>query len=167
MDVAPHPHVGLQTVTWLLDGEVLHDDSLRHEDHLAGVMAGSILRPGGVNVMTSGGGIAHAERTPADDSGRLNGVQLWTALPDEHRHATAPFQHVAQVPSLEFPGGVIQVFSGCLEKVSSPAQHYSELLGADLQWNFVARTPEEIRDARMDWEEHRRFGEVKAYDGPV
>jgi quercetin 2,3-dioxygenase len=230
MDVAPHPHIGLQTVTWLLDGEVLHDDSLRHE---------SVLRPGGVNVMTSGGGIAHAERTPADNSGRLNGVQLWTALPDEHRHAAASFQHVAEVPSLEVPGGVIRVFSGDLENVGSPAQHYSELLGADVQvhpsatltiplrpsyeyavlilsgdysldgqhlddrvlyylgtqrseaamsstggarvllvggppfpetilmwWNFVARTPEEIRDARMDWEEHRRFGEVIAYNGP-
>ena len=51
MDVAPHPHIGLQTVTWLLEGEVVHDDSLGHE---------SVLRPGGVNVMTSGGGIAHA-----------------------------------------------------------------------------------------------------------
>jgi redox-sensitive bicupin YhaK (pirin superfamily) len=55
MDVAPHPHIGLQTVTWLLDGEVLHDDSLGST---------SLLRPGGVNVMTAGGGIAHAEQTP-------------------------------------------------------------------------------------------------------
>ena len=230
MNVAPHPHIGLQTVTWLLDGEVLHDDNLRHE---------SILRPGGLNVMTSGNGIAHAERTPAENTGRLNGVQLWTALPDEHRHAPASFQHVAQVPYLEAAGGVVHVFSGALEKVISPAEHYSELLGADVQvhpkgaltiplrpsyecavlilsgecalegqqldarvlyylgtqrsevmvsstggarvlliggppfpetilmwWNFVARTPEEIRDARLDWEEHRRFGEVTAYNGP-
>src|SRR6185503_10433545 len=72
MDVAPHPHMGLQTVTWLLEGEVVHDDSLGEE---------AVLRPGGVNVMTSGHAIAHAERTPADNTGRLNGVQLWTALP--------------------------------------------------------------------------------------
>jgi quercetin 2,3-dioxygenase len=123
MDVAPHPHIGLQTVTWLLGGEVLHDDSRRHE---------SILRPGGLNVMTSGNGIAHAERTPAVNRGHLNGVQLWTALPDEHRHATASFQHLARVPYLEFPGGVVHVFSGALEKVISPAEHYSELLGADV-----------------------------------
>ena len=60
MDVAPHPHIGLQTVTWLLEGEVVHDDSLGEE---------AVLRPGGVNVMTSGRAIAHAERTPADNSG--------------------------------------------------------------------------------------------------
>src|SRR5688572_28524169 len=80
MDVAPHPHMGLQTVTWLLDGEVVHDDSLRHE---------ALLRPGGVNVMTSGHAIAHAERTPDNNSGRLNGVQLWAALPDRERHRAA------------------------------------------------------------------------------
>jgi redox-sensitive bicupin YhaK (pirin superfamily) len=230
MDVAPHPHIGLQTITWLLAGEVLHDDSLRHE---------VVLRPGGLNVMTSGGGIAHAERTPIDNTGRLDGVQLWTALPDAHRHVPASFQHISHVPALEISGGLIYVFSGQLENVSSPAPHYSELLGADIQvhpsstltiplwpafeyavltlsgdcslngqrlddrvlyylgtkrseaalsssagarvllvggppfpetilmwWNFVARTPEEIRSARTDWEEHQRFGEVIAYNGP-
>jgi redox-sensitive bicupin YhaK (pirin superfamily) len=77
MDVAPHPHIGLQTVTWLHDGEVVYHDSLGCE---------SVLRPGGVNVMTSGNGIAHSEETPRDNTGRLNGVQLWTALPDAKRH---------------------------------------------------------------------------------
>src|SRR5678816_3582847 len=67
MDVAPHPHMGLQTVTWLLDGEVVHHDSLMSEGN---------LRPGGVNVMTSGHAIAHAERTPTRNTGRLDGVQL-------------------------------------------------------------------------------------------
>jgi redox-sensitive bicupin YhaK (pirin superfamily) len=67
IDVAPHPHMGLQTVTWLLDGEIVHDDSLRNE---------SMLRRGGVHVITSGRAIAHAERTPTNNSGRLNGVQL-------------------------------------------------------------------------------------------
>jgi quercetin 2,3-dioxygenase len=230
MDVAPHPHMGLQTVTWLLEGEVAHDDSLRSE---------ALLRPGGVNVMTSGHAIAHAERTPQDHSGRLNGVQLWTALPEHNRHAAASFQHVSQVPVVETTGGVVRVFSGTVARASSPAQHFSELLGADVTihpgqflnlpleptfehgivvlegecqledqplapgllyyvgtqrselalrsaaggrllliggppfperilmwWNFVARTPEEIRDAREDWEQHRRFGEVPAYDGP-
>jgi quercetin 2,3-dioxygenase len=230
MDVAPHPHIGLQTVTWLLDGEVVHDDSLRHE---------SILRPGGVNVMTAGRGIAHAEQTPADNTGRLNGVQLWTALPDQYRQTTAAFQHVDRVPDVELRGGRVQLFAGTLEHVTSPAQHYSDLIGAEVRvhpretmtvpldprfehavlvldgdcalegkvlqdrvlyylgthrtevtvtstagagwlliggppfpetilmwWNFVARTPDEIRDARDDWEAHRRFGDVVAYDGP-
>src|SRR5688572_30009452 len=77
MDVAPHPHIGLQTVTWLVQGEVAHKDSLGYE---------SVLRPGGVNVMTSGFAIAHAEETPPDHSGRLEGVQLWVALRESRRH---------------------------------------------------------------------------------
>jgi redox-sensitive bicupin YhaK (pirin superfamily) len=230
MDVAPHPHIGLQTVTWLLDGEVVHNDSLGSE---------SVLRPRGVNVMTSGDGIAHAEQTPLDNSGRLNGVQLWTALPDAHRHGPADFVQVKEVPFVESAAGVVQVFAGTLGGTTSPAPHYSELLGADVQvhprhtlvvplepayehavlvmngdcalddqsldervlyylgttrseagfssrnggrvlliggppfpetilmwWNFVARTPEEITQARTDWESRRRFGEVTAYSGP-
>jgi hypothetical protein len=101
MDVAPHPHMGLQTVTWLLEGEVVHDDSLGEE---------AVLRPGGVNVMTSGHAIAHAERTPTDNTGRLNGVQLWTALPDRDRHGAPSFQHVKLAPVLELSGGIVRVF---------------------------------------------------------
>ena len=230
MDVAPHPHIGLQTVTWLYEGEVAHDDSLG---------SASLLLPGGVNVMTSGAGIAHAEQTPREHSGRLNGVQLWTALPDQHRHTTPAFAHVSEVPVFERPAGVVQVFAGSIEGVRSPGPYYSPLLGADVRvhpgqrldvpldptyehavlvvtgecvldgenlherllyylgttrseacftshagarllliggppfseailmwWNFVARTPQEIAQARTDWEEQRRFGEVVAYKGP-
>ena len=229
MDVAPHPHIGLQTVTWLLDGEIVHDDSLEQE---------ALLRPGGVNIMTSGRAIAHAERTPHDNTGRLNGVQLWTALPDRDRHRMPSFQHLVDVPRVEETGGIVQVFSGALGGTTSSAEHFSPLVGADLQvhprhelaiplepqhehallvlsgecalegqrleervlyylgtqrsemclrsgsgarllliggvpfpetilmwWNFVARTPEEIREARNDWEAHRTFGEVPAYKG--
>lgn len=123
MDVAPHPHIGLQTVSWLLDGEIAHDDSLRSE---------AVLRPGGVNVMTSGRAIAHAERTPRDHTGRLNGVQLWTALPDTARHGDPSFQHVAEVPVAEQRAGLAHVFSGRLADVASPAQHFSPIVGADL-----------------------------------
>jgi redox-sensitive bicupin YhaK (pirin superfamily) len=230
MDVAPHPHIGLQTVTWLLEGEVVHDDSLGYE---------SVLRPGGVNVMTSGNGIAHAEQTPRDNTGRLNGVQLWTALPDQHRHLPPAFSHVQEVPAIEHSSGIVQVFAGELQGAASPAPYVSAILGVDVQvhprhqltlplnpahehailvmsgdcaldgqpleqrtlyylgaaraegcfssaaggrilliggapfperilmwWNFVARTPDEITQARADWEEQRRFGEVKAYAGP-
>src|SRR6185295_11813684 len=76
MDVAPHPHIGLQTVTWLLEGEIVHHDSLGCE---------GLIRPGGVNVMTAGSGIAHAEETPRANSGGLNGVQRWVALPEAQR----------------------------------------------------------------------------------
>ncbi len=124
MDVAPHPHTGLQTVTWLLDGEVLHDDSLGSE---------SIARPGGVNVMTSGRGIAHAEQTPGSNSGRLNGAQLWVALPDEHRNVEPSFDAIERVPLIESPGGITQVFAGSLGGFASQARHFSELVGADIQ----------------------------------
>ena len=123
MDVAPHPHIGLQTVTWLLEGEVAHDDSLGCE---------ALARPGAVNVMTAGDGISHAEWTPARNSGRLDGVQLWVALPDERRHMTAEFQHVPEVPLVELPGGTVRVFAGSLAGATSPARHHSALVGADL-----------------------------------
>jgi quercetin 2,3-dioxygenase len=229
MDIGAHPHVGLQTVTWLLDGELVHYDSLGSE---------SLLQPGGVNVMTSGGAIAHAERTPARNSGRLNGAQLWVALPDRDRQMAATFQHVERVPLHEERGGLVRLFAGGLGAHRSPATHYSDILGADLQihpggsveipletsfehailvlsgdcvidgqplqervlyylganrseaaftsrsggrllaiggppfpetilmwWNFVARTPQEIADARTDWEAGRRFGDVSGYSG--
>src|SRR5688572_16417371 len=122
MDVAPHPHMGLQTVTWLQQGELVHHDSLRSEGR---------LRPGGVNVMTSGHAIAHAERTPKNNTGRLGGVQLWTALPDRDRNGPASFQHVREVPVLEMSGGLAHVFSGTLSNAMSPASHFSSLVGAD------------------------------------
>ncbi|HOC19500.1 MAG TPA: pirin family protein [Vicinamibacterales bacterium] len=124
MDVAPHPHIGLQTVSWLLDGEVVHDDSLLQQ---------ALLRPGGVNVMTSGAAIAHSERTPDDNTGRLNGVQLWAALPDAHRGGAPAFQHLPEVPAFEERGGIARVFSGTLGSARSPARHYSDLVGADLE----------------------------------
>ena len=124
MDVAPHPHMGLQTVTWLQQGELVHHDSLLSE--------GS-LRPGAVNVMTSGHAIAHAERTPKNNTGKLGGVQLWTALPDRDRDGPASFQHVPEVPVIETSGGLAYVFAGSLWSATSPAKHFSPLVGADLQ----------------------------------
>lgn len=230
MDVAPHPHMGLQTVSWLLEGEIAHDDSLRSE---------ALLRPGGVNVMTSGHAIAHAERTPREHTGKLNGVQLWTALPESRRHGAAAFQHLAEVPRIESPAGLVHVFAGSIDAATSAADHFSPIVGAELRvhrahelalpldagfehallvldgdvtlegqtleprllyyldpgrtdmaitsttgarvlliggapfeepilmwWNFVGRTPDEIHQARADWESHQRFGDVPAYQGP-
>jgi redox-sensitive bicupin YhaK (pirin superfamily) len=124
MDVPPHPHIGIQTVTWVLEGEVLHDDSLGNE---------AMARPGGVNVMTAGRGIAHAERTPRQNSGRLDGAQLWVALPDASRHVDPGFDGIASVPAAELRGGIAQVFAGSLAGVTSPARHYGEIVGADVQ----------------------------------
>jgi len=116
--------MGLQTVTCLLEGELVHYDSLGYE---------SLLRAGGVNVMTSGAAIAHAERTPAKNSGRLNGAQLWVALPDRNREMSALFQHIDRVPIDEQPGGIIQVFAGSLGALASPATHHSGIFGGDVQ----------------------------------
>src|SRR5215813_3187008 len=120
MDIAPHPHIGLQTVSWLLQGEVVHKDSLGNE---------ALLRPLGVNVMTSGNGIAHAEETPSKNSGLLNGVQLWIALPDVDRHGPASFQHIDEVPIIEHVGGTVSVFAGSVPGYSSPAKHMTHVLG--------------------------------------
>ena len=124
MDVAPHPHIGLQTVTWLLDGEILHDDSLGSE---------ATARPGGVNLMTAGRGIAHAEQTPVRNSGSLNGVQLWVALPGAARDGAPSFQAIQRVPLVATPGAVLQVFAGSLAGATSPGAFASTLLGAEVE----------------------------------
>jgi quercetin 2,3-dioxygenase len=113
MDVAPHPHIGIQTVSWLLDGEVLHRDSLGFE---------AMVRPGGVNVMTSGRGIAHAEETPRENRGSLSGVQLWVALKDADRNGEPGFEHVPEVPREEPRGGIVQTF-----------RKGADILGADIE----------------------------------
>ena len=124
MNVPPHPHIGLQTVSWLLEGEILHNDSLGSE---------AIVQPGGVNVMTAGKGIAHTEETPQVNHGRLNGVQLWVALPESARNTAPSFTNIEQVPAVDTRGGIIQVFAGALNGTVSPTPYYSEIVGLDLQ----------------------------------
>ncbi|MGW3182020.1 pirin family protein [Kitasatospora sp. NPDC001119] len=121
MDVAPHPHTGLQTVSWLFTGEIEHRDSL-------GVHA--YVRPGEVNLMTSGRGIAHSEvSTPATTV--LHGVQLWVALPEEHRHTGRDFHHHVPAP-VALDGGEARVFLGTLAGDTSPVPTFTPLLGAEL-----------------------------------
>ena len=122
MDVAPHPHIGLQTVSWLLEGEVVHHDSIGGE---------GLVRPGGVNVMTAGRGIAHVEETPRRNVGRLSGLQLWIALPDANRNSAPSFQSIAEVPRLELRGGVAQLFMGTMDDAASQADSYSDGIGVD------------------------------------
>jgi redox-sensitive bicupin YhaK (pirin superfamily) len=122
MDVAPHPHIGLQTVSWLLEGEVAHDDSLGCE---------AVARPGAVNVMTAGQGISHAEWTPTPNGGRLDGVQLWVALPSAQRAMAPAFEHV-QAGVAELRGGLVRVFAGGLAGATSPARYHSPIVGAEL-----------------------------------
>jgi redox-sensitive bicupin YhaK (pirin superfamily) len=189
--------------------------------------------------MTAGAGIAHAEQTPPDNRGRLDGIQLWVALLDAQRQMPPGFTQVTEVPLIESPDALVRVFAGTLLGTTSPAPHYSDLLAADVDvrprragavplnpayehavlvlrgdctldgerleervlyylgtgqseasfasqsggrvlliggppfpepilmwWNFVARTADEIAQARGDWEREQRFGAVTAYNGP-
>ncbi len=121
MDVPPHPHTGLQTVSWLFTGEVEHRDSLGSH---------AIIRPGAVNLMTGGLGIAHSEvSTPATTV--LHGAQLWVALPDAHRHAPKAFQHHEPTPA-RLDGATLSVFLGALAGQTSPVETFTPLLGAEI-----------------------------------
>jgi quercetin 2,3-dioxygenase len=121
MDVPPHPHTGLQTVSWLFSGEIEHRDS-------AGVHAA--VRAGELNLMTAGAGICHSEVSVAG-SPILHGVQLWVALPDADRDTGRDFAH--HVPPVRQRGGVtLRVFLGELDGQSSPVHTFTPLLGAQL-----------------------------------
>ncbi|MFD7663199.1 pirin family protein [Streptomyces sp. NPDC059788] len=121
MDVAPHPHTGLQTVSWLFSGEIEHRDSLGTHAY---------VRPGELNLMTSGYGISHSEVSTARTT-VLHGVQLWVALPEEHRHTAPDFRH--HVPGTVRVGGAgVSVFLGTLAGVTSPVPTFSPLLGAEI-----------------------------------
>lgn len=140
MRVPPHPHTGLQTVSWLVEGEVLHRDCL-----------GSVqtITPGAVNLMTAGLGISHSEESPRERSPRLHGVQLWVALPGEHRDVPPAFEHHGGLPVLRDGGAATTVFLGELGGARSPATAYSPIVGAEvvLDAGADARLP-----LRPDWE---------------
>jgi quercetin 2,3-dioxygenase len=123
MRVPPHPHIGLQTVTWLISGNVLHRDSLGSEQ---------MIRPGQLNLMTAGRGIAHSEESPVEHDPLLHGVQLWVALPDASRHVEPAFAHHAELPSAGIGGFEVTVFVGSLGGARSPALMFSEIVGAEL-----------------------------------
>jgi redox-sensitive bicupin YhaK (pirin superfamily) len=123
MDVAPHPHIGLQTVSWLLEGEALHKDSLDSE---------AVARPGSLNLMTAGAGIAHSVETPTEHSCRLHGIQLWLALPDAHRQGPPAFDHYPERPRVEEAGWRATVILGTLAGVTASGRTFSPLLGAEV-----------------------------------
>lgn len=229
MQVPPHPHMGLQTVSWLHEGEVLHRDSI-----------GSLqtIRPRELGLMTSGWAISHSEESPAPHARFLHGAQLWVALPDSHRHTEPHFEHHAELPVVTAPGLKATLILGEVDGATSPGTTYTPIVGADVAltrgadvrlpldaefeyavlsmsgeahvdgvpmvpgsmlylgcgrtelplraesdaglmllggepfeeelimwWNFIARTGDEIEQARKDWTEGTRFGEVHGYDG--
>lgn len=121
MQVGPHPHMGLQTVTWLLEGEVLHTDSLGTEQP---------IRPGQLNLMSAGRGIAHAESARRTDG--THGIQLWVAQPDATRHGDPVFEHHRTLPQVALGEAEVTVLVGELGGARSPARHDTPLVGADL-----------------------------------
>ncbi|HEY0000497.1 MAG TPA: pirin family protein [Actinoplanes sp.] len=123
MRVGPHPHTGLQTVTWLVAGEVLHRDSLGNKQE---------IRPGRLNLMTAGRGIAHSEQTPAEHSGLLQGVQLWVALPHADRDMPPAFAHHEDLPVVAAGALSATVLMGSLAGVESPARCHTPLVGAEI-----------------------------------
>ena len=123
LGVAPHPHIGLQTVTWLLAGEALHRDSLGTEQ---------VIAPGQLNLMTAGHGVAHSEEGTGRYGGDLHGVQLWVAQPSSTRHDAPAFEHHAELPQVEFDGALATVLVGELDGVVSPARRDTDHAGVDL-----------------------------------
>lgn len=120
MAIGPHPHIGLQTVTWLLEGEALHRDSLGTEQP---------IRPGQLNLMTAGGGVSHAEEGRSD---RVHGVQLWVAQPDATRDGAPAFEHHDDLPVADVDAVTATVLIGALAGAASPARADTPLVGADL-----------------------------------
>lgn len=122
MQVPPHPHTGLQTVSWLFAGEIQHDDS---------VGTSALVRPGELNLMTAGRGISHSEVSTPDTT-ILHGAQLWLALPDADRNMLPFFEHTVPVP-FTFADATVRVFIGEFAGVAAPASVFSPLLGAQLE----------------------------------
>lgn len=124
LDIGPHPHIGLQTVTWLLDGAVLHRDSLGSEQ---------LIRPGQLNLMTAGHGVSHSEETSGVHTGTVHGIQLWVALPEATRDGEPAFEHHAELPQVDLgAGATATVLIGTLGAATSPARADTDHLGADL-----------------------------------
>lgn len=231
MRVGPHPHTGLQTFSWMIEGEILHRDSLG---------SAQVLRAGQVNLMTAGRGICHSEESLTE---RLQLAQLWIALPDSSRFGPPRFEHFATLPQLSLGGFAGTLLVGAHGDARSPVPSDTELLGMDLVcaaaaeaalplaahfewglmalegeltlqlddgetaslqpgellylapgqtrlqlrsaaaarllllggppfpeplllwWNFVGRSPDEIRRFAADWNAGQGFGEVRGYDG--
>lgn len=128
LDVRPHPHIGLATVTYLIEGEIMHRDSL-----------GSLqaIRPGEVNWMTAGQGIVHSERTPDAQrgvGGSLFGLQTWLALPTQHEETAPTFSHYSadQIPVASDQGATLTLIAGSSDGLVSPVKTFSAMIYADL-----------------------------------
>jgi redox-sensitive bicupin YhaK (pirin superfamily) len=137
LDVRPHPHIGLATLTYLFDGQIMHRDSL-----------GSVqaIRPGEVNWMIAGSGIVHSERTAQEqrlETSSLFGIQCWVALPQAREEMGASFHHhsAKELPNLESGGSCLRLIAGTLEGARSPVATQSEMFYADVTLQSGATLP--------------------------
>ncbi|MDO9415728.1 pirin family protein [Pararhizobium sp.] len=154
IDVRPHPHIGLSTVTYLFDGEIKHRDSLGTE---------MVIRPGDLNLMTAGRGIVHSERAPEHVRGKphsLSGLQTWLALPDAHEEINPMFSHTEKrdMPAFADSGISGRVVIGQFEGMGSPVPVFSDTLYVDL-----ALEPGKSAPFAAQWEERALYilsGEV-------
>ncbi|HLR85244.1 MAG TPA: pirin family protein [Nocardioidaceae bacterium] len=132
MQVAPHPHSGLQTVSWLYDGAVHHQDSLGSDE---------VVRPGGLGLMTAGRAISHSEASPHERPRMLHGMQLWVALPDESRSRTPAWEYHAELPATAWDDAQVRVIMGTLGDVTSPATAHTPIVGAEVRLVGEATIP--------------------------
>jgi redox-sensitive bicupin YhaK (pirin superfamily) len=139
IDIGPHPHMGLHTVTWLVAGEILHHDSLGSEQ---------VIRPGQLNLMTAGHGVAHAEEAVGGYTGQMHGMQLWVAQPEETRHGPPAFEHHAVLPQTSLGSAQATVIVGSLAGVTSPARADTPIVGAE----FVLAAGDSTVPVRPDFE---------------
>ena len=147
MDVRPHPHIGLATVTYLFDGAIAHRDSLGSEQ---------VIRPGDVNWMTAGRGIVHSERTPAPERAagqRMHGIQTWVALPRASEQAEPAFFHhpAATLPETERDGVRLRVIAGSAFGMESPVRVFAPTLYVDarLRAGAALRMPAEHEERAL------------------
>jgi hypothetical protein len=136
-DVRPHPHIGLSTVTWLMDGAMFHRDSLGSQQ---------AITPGELNWMTAGKGIVHSERTPEADRAvdrTVYGIQSWVALPKKHEETTPGFEHVgsSSLPMLKDQGREVRVIAGTIYGAASPVKTHSELFYAEVKLSQGSKLP--------------------------
>ncbi len=144
IDVRPHPHIGLATVTYLFDGELRHRDNLGFDQ---------VIRPGDVNWMIAGRGIVHSERTddaPRENGQTMHGIQSWFALPEEDEETAPEFHHhpKASLPVIERPGLKMRLIAGSAFGETSPAKCFSPMfyLGAEADADAAIPLPEDYEE---------------------
>lgn len=152
MSVAPHPHAGLQTVSWLIAGEIEHRDSIG---------SAQLIRPGQLNLMTAGHGIAHSEMSPPGSTGMLHGVQLWVALPSAQSNVDPHFEHHGDLPRFQSDGMTVTVLMGQLAGHTSPAKAYTPILGAEVRGSGAIEVEEHFEHMLLPLD-----GSVATYLGP-